>query len=73
MQVIINEGVFAIGNMLYIFSDNTNFMIGKNESLLKLIKDAQSELPQKVFDVGCPCHLAHLCAQKGANAFSNAS
>ena len=49
-------------------SDNTSSVIGKNKSLLKLIKDAQSELPQKVFDVGCPCHLAHLCAQKGAKA-----
>ena len=43
-------------------SDNTSSVIGKNKSLLKLIKNAQSELPQKLFDVGCPCHLAHLCA-----------
>ena len=45
-------------------------MISKNKSLLKLIKDAQSELPQKIFDVSCPCHLAHLCVQKGAKALS---
>ena len=51
-------------------SDNNSSMIGKNKSLLNLIKDAQSELPQKIFDVGCPCHLAHLCAQKGAKALS---
>ena len=51
-------------------SDNNSSMIGKNKSLLNLIKDAQSELPQKIFDVGCPCHLAHLYAQKGAKALS---
>ena len=32
-------------------SDNTSSMIGNNKSLLKLIKDAQSELLQKIFDV----------------------
>ena len=37
---------------------------------MKLIKDVQSELHQKIFDVGCPCHLADLCAQKGAKALS---
>ena len=41
-------------------SDSTSSVIGKNKSLLKLIKDAQSELPEKTFDVGCHCHLAHL-------------
>ena len=25
---------------------------------------------QKIFDVGCPCHLAHLCAGKGAKELS---
>ena len=51
-------------------SDSTSSMVGKNKSLLKLIKDAQSETPQKIYDVGCPCQLAHLCAQKGAKALS---
>ena len=50
--------------------DNTISMSGKNKSLLKLIKDAHSEFPQKIFDVGCLCHLAHLCAQKGAKTLS---
>ena len=45
-------------------------MICKYNSLSKLIKDAQSELPQKIFDVGCSCHLAHKCARKGAKVFS---
>ena len=45
-------------------------MVGKNKSLLKLIKDAQRESPQKIFDIDCPCHLAHLCAQKGAKSLS---
>ena len=49
-------------------SDNTSSMVGKNKSLLKMIKDSQQI--QKVFDVGCPCHLAHLSAQKGAKKLS---
>ena len=51
-------------------SDNTSSMVSKNKSLLKLIKDAQGESPQKIFDIGCPCHLAHLRAQKGTKALS---
>ena len=43
-------------------------MVGKNKSLLKMIKDSQQI--QKVIDVGCPCHLAHLCAQKGVKQLS---
>ena len=38
-------------------------MVGKNRSLLAFIKSVQPT--QKVYDVGCPCRLAHLCAQKG--------
>ena len=38
-------------------------MIGAHNSLLKERKDSQG---QKVFDVGCPCHLAYLYARKGA-------
>ena len=49
-------------------SDNTNSMARRKNSLLKKIKDSQAE--QKVFDVGCPCHLAHICAGKGARQFS---
>ena len=45
-------------------SDNTNSMVGHKNSLLKKIKDSQAE--QKVFDVVCPCRLAHICAAKGA-------
>ena len=50
--------------------NNTSSMIGKNKSLLKLIKDARSQLPQKIFDVDCPCYLAHFCALKGSKALS---
>ena len=35
---------------------------------MKLIKDDQSEITQKIFNVGYSCHLAHLCSQKGAKA-----
>ena len=49
-------------------SDNTNSMVGVRNSLLQRIRDSQGN--QKVFDVGCPCHLAHLCAGKGATELS---
>ena len=45
-------------------------MIGKNKSLSKLIKDAQSESLLDILGVGCPCHLAQLCAQKGTKTLS---
>ena len=43
--------------------DNTNSMTGQRNSFLQEIGSAQSD--QKIFDVGCPCHLAHVCAGKG--------
>ena len=49
-------------------SDNTNSMIGKRNSVLKRITNVQGN--QKTFDVGCPYHLAHLCAGKGAKELS---
>ena len=49
-------------------SDNTNSMVGKN-SLLTKIKNAQ-QCEQSIFEVGCPCHLVHLCAEKGTKELS---
>ena len=49
----------------YTYSSDNN-----NKTLLKLIKYAQGESPQKIFDTGRPCHLTHSYAQKGAKAFS---
>ena len=49
-------------------SDNTNSMIGKRNSLLKRITNVQGN--QKTFDVSCPCHLTHLCTDKGAKELS---
>ena len=45
-------------------SNNTNPMIGQLNSLIQNIKIVQGS--QKVFDVGCSSHLAHVCAEKGA-------
>ena len=45
-------------------SDNRNPMIGKLNSLFQNIQIAPGD--QKIFDVGCPGHLAHACAAKGA-------
>ena len=39
-------------------SDNTNSMIGQRNSLLQKIENEQDD--PKIFDFGCPCHLAHL-------------
>ena len=50
-------------------SDNTNSMVGKKNSLLNKIKNNQ-QCGQSIFGVGCPCHLAHLCAEKGARELS---
>jgi hypothetical protein len=55
-------------NCITYSSDKTNSMVGAHNSLLKKIKDSQGD--QNVFDVGCPCHLAHLCAGKGAKELS---
>ena len=44
-------------------------MVGKKNSLLTKIKNAQ-QCGQSMFDVGCPCHVAHLCAEKGATELS---
>ena len=44
-------------------SDNTNSTIGQCRSLLQKIQSTQRS--QNIFDVGCPCNLAHLRAGKG--------
>ena len=55
-------------NYVLYSSDYTNSMIGKRNSLLKRTTNVQGN--QKTFDVGCPCHLAHVCAGKGAKELS---
>ena len=49
-------------------SDNTNSMIGQRNSLLQKTQGVEGD--QKIFAVGCLCHLAHLCAGKGDNKLS---
>ena len=49
-------------------SDNTNSMIGQRNSLLQEIQGVEGD--QKIFAVGCLCHLGHLCAGKGDNKLS---
>ena len=55
-------------NYVLYSSDYTNSMIGKRNSLLKRTTNVQGN--QKTFDVGCPCHLAHVCAGKGTKELS---
>ena len=49
-------------------SDNTNSMIGQRNSLLQKIRGVEGD--QKIFALGCLCHLANLCAGKGDNKLS---
>ena len=49
-------------------SDNTNSMIGQRNSLLQEIQGVEGD--QKIFAVGCLCHLGHLFAGKGDNKLS---
>ena len=44
-------------------------MVGKKYSLLTKIKNAQ-QCGKSIFDVECPCHLAHLCVEEGAEELS---
>ena len=49
-------------------SDNINSMIKKRNSLLQKIRGKRGD--EKIFDVGCFCHLAHLYAGKGDKELS---
>ena len=51
-------------NCITYSSDNTISVIRQRDSLLQKIKIGQGG--QNIFDVGCPCHLAHLCVGKRA-------
>ena len=57
---------FSLGwdNCVTHSSDNTNSMIGQLYSFFQNIQIAQGN--KKIFDVGCPSNLAHVCAGKGA-------
>ena len=71
-DAVIQEADLSWKHCVAYSSDNASVMIGRHNSLLSKIRDAQKDAGavQSVFDVGCPCHLCHLCAQKGAKALS---
>ena len=48
-------------------SDNCSVMTGKNNSVVTRIK----EKTPSVFDFGCVCHLANLCAVDGVKALAD--
>ena len=48
--------------------DKTISTIGQSNSLLQKIRHAKGD--ENMFDVGCLCHLAHLCAGKRAKELS---
>lgn len=51
-------------NLISFMSDNCSVMTGKNNSVFTRIK----EKTPSVFDFGCVCHLANLCAVAGVKA-----
>lgn len=54
-------------NMCATYSeDNAANMQGKHNSVLSRIRAAQKP-EQKVYAVGCPCHLVHLMAECSKN------
>ena len=48
-------------------SDNASVMVGKRNSVLSRIKEKTND---RVYDVGCLSHCAHLCAAKMVKALS---
>ena len=51
-------------NVVAFESDTTNAMVGKHNSVLSRVKNAQP----KVFSQGCVCHLANLCLLAGVQS-----
>ncbi|XP_052072307.1 uncharacterized protein LOC127710472 [Mytilus californianus] len=51
-------------NVLSFMSGNCSVMMGKNNSVMTRIKEQSPD----VFDFGCVCHLANLCAVAGVKA-----
>lgn len=52
-------------NCIGYISDNANVMIGKKNSVLSRIQEQNPN----VYNLGCICHLANLCAQAGIKTF----
>ena len=67
---------FSLGqnNGITYLSDNTNSMTAqhnkKSEKTILIQKIQSPRGDQKIFDVGCPCDLAHLWVGKGAKDLS---
>ena len=55
-------------NCMTYSSENINLMTWTCNIVLQKIRSAEDD--QKIFDVGCPYHLTHLCAGKGAKELS---
>ena len=66
---------FSLGqnNGITYLSDNTNSMTAqrnkKSEKTILIQKIRSPRGDQKIFDVGCPCNLAHLWLGKGAKIY----
>ncbi|XP_066912218.1 uncharacterized protein, partial [Clytia hemisphaerica] len=54
-------------NCVAISLDNTSVNVGKNNSIMTRVLDKN----ENIFVNGCPCHIIHNTASKGAEAFSN--
>lgn len=56
-------------NAVSLSVDNTNSMIGKNNSFASRCKEKNAN----IFISGCPCHLVHIAAGNGHDAFAEVS
>ena len=59
----INSGSTA-QQMYHVCNEVRNSFIGQRNSIIQKTQTAPGD--QKIFDIGCPCHLAQLSARKGA-------
>ena len=50
--------------MYHVCNEVRNSFIGQCNSVIQKTQTGHGD--QKIFDIGCPCHLAQLCARKGA-------
>ena len=53
-------------NCIGITTDNANVMIGTTNGVMGYLSEQQPEL----INIGCPCHLVNLAAEKGAKTLS---
>ena len=65
IEEFLNFGI-SWKNCIGITTDNANVMIGTTNGVMGYLIEQQPEL----INIGCPCHLVNLAAEKGAKTLS---